>query len=193
MLYDFAGKLARLEERRPIDELASKDGAVLLWWDDERPPVVGAWVDFVDDASADWPTHFTPLPATRVPGPGPELRLADGPAAAAEAGFRSEAPPLTWVGEPFVSVPPRPAPEPGRAEERQVGGDHYLAMDVQPWDALEAWLSPEEFRGYLRGTAIVYLARFGAKGYGDDARRDVAKAEHYCQRLLEVLVAEDPA
>lgn len=69
-----------------------------------------------------------------------------------------------------------------RAGDRQVGGDHYRAMDPQPWDVLGAWLTPEEFRGYLRGTAIVYLARAGRKG---DAREDVAKAVHTLERLLE--------
>ncbi len=66
--------------------------------------------------------------------------------------------------------------------DRQVGGDHYRTMCVQPWDALEAWLTHEEFRGYLRGTAIAYLARAGRKG---DAREDVAKAVHTLERLLE--------
>lgn len=45
------------------------------------------------------------------------------------------------------------------ASARQVGGDHYQTMAVQPWDAMHAWLSPEQFRGFLRGNAIKYLAR----------------------------------
>lgn len=71
--------------------------------------------------------------------------------------------------------------------DRQIGGDHYLRMTIQPWKALEAWLTPEEFRGYLRGTAVAYLARAGRKGV---AREDVAKAVHTLERLLEVMDVE---
>lgn len=73
------------------------------------------------------------------------------------------------------------------AAGRQVGGDHYLRMTIQPWDALEAWLSADEFRGYLIGTAIAYLARAGDGGRKGDAREDVAKAVHTLQRLLEAM------
>lgn len=72
--------------------------------------------------------------------------------------------------------------------DRQVGGDHYRTLRIQPWDAMEAWLTPEEFRGYLRGTAIAYLARAGRKG---DAREDVAKAVHTLERLLETIDERD--
>lgn len=63
----------------------------------------------------------------------------------------------------------------------QVGGDHYTRLSVQPWEAMEAWMSTDEFRGYLRGNALKYLARAGSKG---DARQDYAKAMHYLVRLL---------
>ncbi|MGL5936163.1 MAG: DUF3310 domain-containing protein [Cetobacterium sp.] len=73
------------------------------------------------------------------------------------------------------------------ANARQVGGEHYRTLAVQPWDALRAWLTPEEFRGYMKGNAIVYLARERAKG----GATDIGKAEHYLQKLLEVLTAPD--
>ena len=69
------------------------------------------------------------------------------------------------------------------ANDRQEGGDHYRKLDVQPWDALKAWLTPEEYRGYMKGTAIVYLARERAKG-GD---LDVKKAQHYLDKLMETV------
>jgi hypothetical protein len=34
----------------------------------------------------------------------------------------------------------------------QIGGDHYQKV-IQPWDAMEAWMSREQFIGYLRGNA----------------------------------------
>ena len=63
----------------------------------------------------------------------------------------------------------------------QVGGDHYAVMQVQPWEAMEAWLTPEEYRGYHKGVAIGYLARERQKG-GDE---DIQKAIHHLQRLTE--------
>ena len=68
-------------------------------------------------------------------------------------------------------------------DKTQVGGDHYLTMDVQPWEAMEAWMTPMEFYGYLRGNAIKYLARTGKKG---DALEDLKKARHYLDRLIDV-------
>ena len=68
------------------------------------------------------------------------------------------------------------------ALDKQVGGDHYKKMGVQPWEAMEAWLTPEEYRGYHKGTALAYIARERQKG-GDD---DMQKAIHHLQRLMEV-------
>jgi hypothetical protein len=70
------------------------------------------------------------------------------------------------------------------ANEKQIGGDHYKSLgDFQPWDVLRAWLTPEEYRGWMKGNAIVYLARERQKG-GD---LDIAKAEHHLNKLLEVI------
>lgn len=66
--------------------------------------------------------------------------------------------------------------------DMQVGGSHYKDMVIQPFEALAAWLTPEEHRGYHKGVAISYLAREQAKGGSDDIR----KAIHHLQRLLEV-------
>jgi hypothetical protein len=41
-------------------------------------------------------------------------------------------------------------------------------------------LSPEEYRGFLRGSAIKYQWRLGLKG---DACDDTAKAQWYMERL----------
>jgi hypothetical protein len=66
----------------------------------------------------------------------------------------------------------------------QVGGDHYRSKMIQPWDAMEAWMTPEQFQGFLRGNAIKYLARAGSKG---DALEDYQKAHHYLTKLIDVL------
>lgn len=65
------------------------------------------------------------------------------------------------------------------ADDRQVGGDHYKSLAVEPWAAMQAWMTPEEFRGFLKGNVIKYLAR--TKG-----PNDLQKAHHYMEKLLEV-------
>jgi hypothetical protein len=70
-----------------------------------------------------------------------------------------------------------------QAKDRQVGGDHYKAMGVQPWDVVDTW--PRDQRiGYYRGGALKYLMRMGSK---DESPIEVAKGQHYIQKLLEVL------
>lgn len=69
----------------------------------------------------------------------------------------------------------------------QEGGDHYKKLGAyQPWEVLRAWLTPEEFRGYMKGTAIAYLAREQDKG----GLLDIKKAGHTLQGLVELLGAE---
>lgn len=69
----------------------------------------------------------------------------------------------------------------------QIGGDHYEQMAIQPWDALRAWLTPEQLIGYHLGEAQVYLARFNAAAPGKGGRDDIRKAIHNLERLLEVM------
>jgi hypothetical protein len=75
------------------------------------------------------------------------------------------------------------------AREYQVGGTHYASKRIQPWDAMEDWMSKEEFQGYLRGNAIKYIARYKEKGGVEDLR----KARHYLDRLIETEVANGHA
>lgn len=66
----------------------------------------------------------------------------------------------------------------------QIGGDHYKKMGAyQPWLVLQAHMTPEEFRGYMKGNAIVYLLREGKKGTDED----IAKAGHTLEGLLELI------
>lgn len=69
------------------------------------------------------------------------------------------------------------------ARNTQIGGGHYAAKAIQPWDAMECWLSPKEFEGFLRGNALKYLARYPDKG----GVEDVKKARHYLDKLIEHL------
>lgn len=63
----------------------------------------------------------------------------------------------------------------------QIGGSHYKDMQVQPWQAMEAWMTREQFAGFLRGNAIKYLARSDYKG----GLEDLQKARHYLDKLIE--------
>lgn len=76
---------------------------------------------------------------------------------------------------------------PAPASKRQVGGDHYLNKSVQPWEAMESWMTPEQFRGYLRGCVIKYVARYEDKG----GMLDLEKAQHYLDRLMEAYAQYD--
>lgn len=79
---------------------------------------------------------------------------------------------------------PTPAPVPTSVLESQEGGDHYKKLgQYQPWEVLRAWLTPEEFRGYMKGTAIAYLAREKDKG----GMLDIRKGAHTLQGLIELL------
>lgn len=77
------------------------------------------------------------------------------------------------------------------ASATMVGGDHYLKK-VQPWDAMAAWMSPEQFQGFLLGSAIAYLGRFNTTAPGKGGITDVRKARHYCDKLIEVCEANQP-
>lgn len=72
----------------------------------------------------------------------------------------------------------------------QIGGTHYTDKALQPWDAMQAWMSPEAFEGFLLGSAIAYLARYHTVDVpGKGGVLDIAKAKHYLEKLLEVATA----
>ena len=71
--------------------------------------------------------------------------------------------------------------ETDRADSRQVGGAHYQ-KDIQPWEAMEAWMTEDQFRGFILGNVIKYMARFQEKG----GKLDLEKAKHYLDKLIEL-------
>jgi hypothetical protein len=68
------------------------------------------------------------------------------------------------------------------ANEKQVSGNHYKDMPIQPWAIMEAVMTPEEFIGFLKGNIIKYSLRAGRKEGSDDA----GKAKHYMEKLNEI-------
>lgn len=94
-----------------------------------------------------------------------------------------------WLQESedwLESLPPKENPTEAftastSPDKMQIGGDHYLNQAIQPWTAMESWLTPEQFSGFLRGNVIKYIARCDAK----DGIQDLKKAQHYLTKLIE--------
>ena len=68
-----------------------------------------------------------------------------------------------------------------KADDMQVGGNHYKDLDPQPWDVMQALLTPDEFRGFLKGNMIKYAMRQGKKD-----SPDAGKYHHYKKKLHEM-------
>lgn len=58
---------------------------------------------------------------------------------------------------------------------------HYTQGGIECLDAIEAALTPDEFRGFLKGNAFKYLWREKHKG---NALQDMKKAVFYINRLI---------
>lgn len=69
-----------------------------------------------------------------------------------------------------------------KASDMQIGGNHYTSKTVQPWAAMESWMTKEQFSWFLRGNSIKYLARCDDKG----GIEDLKKARHYLDKLIEI-------
>jgi hypothetical protein len=63
-----------------------------------------------------------------------------------------------------------------------INPDHYKVGGIETIDYMRAKSTPEEFRGYLRLSALKYLSRAGHKG---EALEDYAKALWFVTRLVE--------
>lgn len=66
-----------------------------------------------------------------------------------------------------------------KANRRQVGGGHYKAMKIEPWDYTLINEIPH-------GEAVIieYLSRWRLKG----GIADLQKAQHWLQKLIEIEV-----
>ena len=63
------------------------------------------------------------------------------------------------------------------ANNHQVGGSHYTAKTIQPWDYIAS-----NNLGYFEGNIVKYVSRWRDKGGIEDLR----KARHYLDKLIEV-------
>lgn len=69
------------------------------------------------------------------------------------------------------------------ARDKQVGGDHYKGMGVEPWDVVDTWPLEQRIGAYRHG-ALKYLMRMGSK---DEQLQEIKKCGHYIEKLIEVL------
>jgi hypothetical protein len=64
-----------------------------------------------------------------------------------------------------------------QANQTQIGGDHYKAKSIQPWDFIAA-----NQLGYFEGNIVKYVSRWRDKG----GINDLKKARHYLDKLIEL-------
>lgn len=62
-----------------------------------------------------------------------------------------------------------------------INPDHYKQGEVECITAIKSALTPEEFRGYLKGNALKYCWRERFKGGAED----IKKAAWYLSKLTE--------
>ncbi len=63
----------------------------------------------------------------------------------------------------------------------QIGGTHYQ-KDIEPIDAMKAWMDKEELQGFYWGNVIKYVARWKDKG----GVEDLMKAQDYLWWLIKL-------
>lgn len=68
----------------------------------------------------------------------------------------------------------------GEAHDIINNPSHYNRNGIEIIDVLKAYLTPEEFKGYLKGTNLTYLLRSPWKKQETD---DILKAGWYANRL----------
>lgn len=71
-------------------------------------------------------------------------------------------------------------PDDGAEPDMVNNPSHYTQGPIQCIDAIQAALTPEEFKGYIKGVAIKYLWREKHKG----KTQDLAKAQWYLKHIL---------
>ena len=69
-----------------------------------------------------------------------------------------------------------------KANDRQVGGEHYKVQGIEPWDYVAA-----NNLGYFEGSIIKYITRWRLKG----GTADLEKAAHYLEKLMELEVLKN--
>lgn len=67
---------------------------------------------------------------------------------------------------------------------------HYMSGGLEVIDILKSKLTPEEYKGFLKGLALKYIFRAGKKEHNAELQ-DMKKADWYIQKMIEFLSEED--
>lgn len=65
--------------------------------------------------------------------------------------------------------------------------NHYQVGSKQPIEIMQEVMTPDEFRGYLRGNVIKYALRLGHK---DEVSKEAQKIQQYAEWLVKALAGE---
>ncbi len=77
-------------------------------------------------------------------------------------------------------------------KNKQIGGTHYEDMDIQPWEVMKAWLTPEEYIGYHKGSILSYISRDDIALVRKKMKyEDLFKAGSHSQELLNFIRKKD--
>lgn len=63
------------------------------------------------------------------------------------------------------------------ANDKQVGGKHYKAIEIEPWDYIAA-----NDLDFFTGSVVKYVTRWEKKG----GIPDLKKAKHFIKKLIEI-------
>ena len=99
----------------------------------------------------------------------------------------NDATPFDWdrlrQAHPPLDLDPWATMAEEEAEEDVVNNpDHYNTGNVECIEAIEESMTPEAFRGYLKGNCMKYLWRYSYKGKPVE---DLQKAQWYLAKLLQ--------
>jgi hypothetical protein len=98
--------------------------------------------------------------------------------------LREEHPAILKTGlEPWADMAEEEA-----AEDVVNNPDHYNTGSIECIDAIEESMTPEAFRGYLKGNCTKYLWRYSYKGKPIE---DLQKAQWYLARLTQAVIFEN--
>lgn len=82
-----------------------------------------------------------------------------------------------WLTPPFSTGTPLSKPYEEKANDRQIAGEHYKKLNIQPWDFI--WQNDLDF---FQGEILAYITRWKDKNGIEDLR----KASHVLSKYIEL-------
>lgn len=69
------------------------------------------------------------------------------------------------------------------SEKDNINPNHYIFGGIETIDYLDAKMTAEEYRGFLKGNVLKYVSREAEK----NGEEDLKKAKWYLDKLIEVI------